>query len=112
MLRKRWPCAAREPLARRLGEEKDSRAVIEIGYALVVCGQVSDIEIQAEEIRKTRDLLNEVLSEHTGQPIEQIAKDTDRDYYMSASDAKEYGIVDEILTRPPASDDDDDDDDD
>lgn len=42
VLRKRWPCAAREPLARRLGEEKDSRAVIEIGYALVVCGQVLD----------------------------------------------------------------------
>ena len=73
-----------------------------------VGGQVSDIEIQADEILKTREVLNKVLSEHTGQPIEQIAKDTDRDFYMSASDAKEYGIVDEILTKPPSAEDDDD----
>ena len=75
-----------------------------------VGGQVSDIEIQADEILKTRDVLNIVLSNHTGQPIERIAKDTDRDFYMSASEAKEYGIVDEILTKPPGSDDDDDED--
>jgi ATP-dependent Clp protease protease subunit len=75
-----------------------------------VGGQISDIEIQAEEILKTREVLNKVLAEHTGQPIEQIGKDTDRDYYMSAGDAKEYGVVDEILTRPPGVDDEDEDD--
>lgn len=68
-----------------------------------VGGQVSDIEIQANEIFKTREVLNRILAEHTGQPIERIAKDTDRDYYMSAGDAKEYHLVDEILTRPPAA---------
>ena len=66
-----------------------------------VGGQVSDIEIQADEILKTREVLNKILADHTGQPIERIAKDTDRDFYMSAVRAKEYGVVDEILTRPP-----------
>lgn|SRR5690606_30732660 len=64
-----------------------------------VGGQVSDIEIQAEEILKTRDVLNHILSEHTGQPIERIAKDTDRDRYMTAAEAKDYGLVDDILTK-------------
>lgn len=68
-----------------------------------VGGQVSDIEIQANEILKTRSELNELLANHTGQPVERIAKDTDRDYYMSAKEAKEYGVVDDILTRPPMS---------
>lgn len=66
-----------------------------------VGGQVSDIEIQADEIIKTRDVLNRVLSEHTGQKIKKIAEDTDRDFYMSAEDAKSYGIVDEIITKSP-----------
>ena len=66
-----------------------------------VGGQVSDIEIQAEEIIKTRELLNTILADHTGQPLERIAKDTNRDYYMTASEAKTYGVVDEILTKPP-----------
>tara|TARA_Y100001978_G_C23698965_1_gene439509 strand:- start:1383 stop:2015 length:633 start_codon:yes stop_codon:yes gene_type:complete len=66
-----------------------------------VGGQVSDIEIQADEILKTRDVLNKVLSEHTGQKIKKIAEDTDRDFYMSAEDAKKYGIVDEIITKSP-----------
>jgi ATP-dependent Clp protease protease subunit len=64
-----------------------------------VGGQVSDIEIQADEILKTRDVLNQVLSSHTGQPIERIAKDTDRDRYLTAAEAKEYGLVDDILTK-------------
>jgi ATP-dependent Clp protease protease subunit len=68
-----------------------------------VGGQVSDIEIQTDEILKTRDVLNEVLAQHTGQPIERIAKDTDRDFYMNPTQAKEYGVVDEILTRPPVT---------
>ena len=66
-----------------------------------VGGQVSDIEIQADEILKTRDVLNRVLSEHTGQKIKKIAEDTDRDFYMSAEDAKKYRIVDEIITKSP-----------
>jgi ATP-dependent Clp protease protease subunit len=66
-----------------------------------VGGQVSDIEIQAQEIIKTRDVLNRILSTHTGQAMEQIAKDTDRDFYMNAEEAKKYGVVDDILTRPP-----------
>ncbi len=64
-----------------------------------VGGQVSDIEIQAQEILRTRDTLNQILAHHTGQPIERIAKDTDRDFYMTAEEAKQYGIVDEILTK-------------
>lgn len=66
-----------------------------------VGGQVSDIEIQAQEILKTRDVLNEILAKHTGQPIERIAKDTDRDRYLTATEAKEYGLVDDMLTKPP-----------
>ncbi len=73
-----------------------------------VGGQVSDIEIQAEQIVKTRDVLNHVLASHTGNDVEQIAKDTDRDFYMDAPAAKEYGIVDDILTKPPSENDEDD----
>ena len=68
-----------------------------------VGGQVSDIEIQADEIFKTREVLNRILAQHTGQPIERIARDTDRDRYLSATEAKEYGIVDGVLTKPPGS---------
>ncbi len=64
-----------------------------------VGGQVSDIEIQASEILKTRDVLNQILSSHTEQPIDRIAKDTDRDFYMDAQQAKDYGIVDDILSK-------------
>jgi ATP-dependent Clp protease protease subunit len=64
-----------------------------------VGGQVSDIEIQAQEILKTRDTLNQILAAHTGQSMEQIAKDTDRDFYMNAEEGKKYGIVDDILTK-------------
>jgi ATP-dependent Clp protease protease subunit len=59
--------------------------------------------VTADEIIKTRAVLNDILAHHTGQPIEQIAKDTDRDRYLSATEAKEYGIVDEILTKPPVT---------
>lgn len=67
-----------------------------------VGGQVSDIEIQANEIIKTREELNRILADHCDQPIEKIAKDVNRDYYMNATEAKEYRIVDEILNKPPA----------
>jgi len=65
-----------------------------------VGGQVSDIEIQAKEILETRESLNVILAQHTGQPLEVIARDTERDRYMSAIQAKEYGIVDEVLSKP------------
>lgn len=60
-------------------------------------GQASDISIQAKEILKTKQRLNEILAYHTGKPIEQIEKDTDRDYYLSADEAKAYGLVDEVV---------------
>src|ERR1700704_3853857 len=68
-----------------------------------VGGQVSDIEIQAEEIVKSRQVINEILAKHTGQPIERIAKDTDRDRYLSAMQAKEYGLVDEVVGHMPSA---------
>jgi ATP-dependent Clp protease protease subunit len=71
-----------------------------------VGGQVSDIEIQAKEILKAREELNRILAHHTGKPIEQLAKDTDRDFYMSAAEAKSYGVVDDILNKPPIQGDD------
>jgi len=75
-----------------------------------VGGQVSDIEIQAQEILNTRDVLNGILSQHTGQSIDRVAADTDRDFYMGPEQAKEYGIVDDILTKQATSAGDDDDD--
>ena len=62
-------------------------------------GQASDIKIRAELILRTRDMLNKILSENTGKSIEQIEKDTDRDYFMTAEEALNYGIVDRILTK-------------
>ena len=73
-----------------------------------VGGQVSDIEIQADEILKTREVLNNILAQHTGKAIEDIAKDTDRDFYMNAEEAKAYGVVDDILTKQTAEEEDDD----
>jgi ATP-dependent Clp protease protease subunit len=66
-----------------------------------VGGQVSDIEIQASEILKDRDHLNHILAKHTGQPIEQISIETERDRYFSAQEAKEYGLVDDVLLKLP-----------
>ncbi len=65
-----------------------------------VGGQVSDIEIQAREILETRHTLNKILAEHTGQPLDVIARDTERDFYLHANAAKEYGLVDEVLVKP------------
>ena len=62
-------------------------------------GQASDIEIHTREILTLRDRLNSILAHHTGQPIEQIARDTDRDNFMSAGDAKAYGLIDDVLER-------------
>jgi ATP-dependent Clp protease protease subunit len=62
-----------------------------------VQGQAADIGIQAKEILKMRDRINEILAKHTGQKLEKIQKDSDRDYFMTAEEAKEYGIIDEVI---------------
>jgi ATP-dependent Clp protease protease subunit len=62
-----------------------------------VSGQAADISIQTKEILRLRDKIDEILSVHTGQPLEKIKKDTDRDYFMSAEEAKEYGVIDEVI---------------
>ncbi len=62
-------------------------------------GTASDISIHAKEILRLRDMLNEILVKHTGKPIKKIAEDTERDFFMSADEAKEYGIVDNIFTK-------------
>src|SRR5208283_5338142 len=64
-----------------------------------VGGQVSDIEIQAEEILKDRYRLNQILAHHTGQSVEHIEKETERDRYFTAQQAKEFGLVDEVLVK-------------
>ncbi|MEI6381568.1 MAG: ATP-dependent Clp endopeptidase proteolytic subunit ClpP [Cyanobacteriota bacterium ELA615] len=70
-------------------------------------GQATDIEIQAKEILYIKGLLNQHLASHTGQPLEKIAEDTERDFFMSAEEAKEYGLIDQVIdsrpsaTRPP-----------
>jgi ATP-dependent Clp protease, protease subunit len=74
-----------------------------------VAGQAADIEIQAREILRMREEIDKVLSYHTGQPLEKVSRDTDRDFFMSAEDARAYGIVDEVITNrelaavPPAA---------
>ncbi len=65
-----------------------------------VQGQASDIKIQAKEILKMRDRINEILAKHTGQKLDKIQKDTDRDYFMSADEAKSYGLIDEVIVSP------------
>jgi len=65
-----------------------------------VTGQASDIKIQAEEILKAKKLLSEIFAKHTGQPVEKIAEETERDRYMSAAEAKEYGLIDDVLQEP------------
>jgi len=61
-------------------------------------GQAVDIEIQAKEITRYRKLLEELIAEHTGQSLEKVSKDTDRDYILTAEEAVEYGVVDEVIT--------------
>lgn len=62
-------------------------------------GQAADVEIQAEEITRTRTLLEELIARHTGQPLERVAQDTDRDFILTAEEAVDYGIVDEVVER-------------
>ena len=72
-----------------------------------VQGQISDIEIQANEILRYREVLNEILAQHTKQPLDRITKDMDRDFFLSAAEAKAYGVVDDILQKVPGSETDD-----
>ena len=69
-----------------------------------VQGQISDIEIQANEIIRYREVLNQILAKHTGQPLDQIIEDTDRDFFMGAEEAKKYGVVDDIVSKIGGSD--------
>ena len=62
--------------------------------------QASDIEIEAREILRIKDMLNRSMADMTGQPLEKIAKDTDRDYFLSAAEAKEYGLIDRVIAHP------------
>jgi ATP-dependent Clp protease protease subunit len=70
-----------------------------------ITGQASDIKIQAEEILKAKATINELLAKHSGQSAEKIAEETERDKYMTAQDAKEYGLIDEVLHEPEPTDD-------
>jgi ATP-dependent Clp protease protease subunit len=87
------------------GGEKGKRFALPHSRILIhqplggVQGQATDIDIQAKEILRMREELNRILMFHTGQPIEKVEKDTERDYYMSAGQAVEYGIIDQILEK-------------
>ncbi|MBN1596294.1 ATP-dependent Clp protease proteolytic subunit [candidate division FCPU426 bacterium] len=60
-------------------------------------GSMPDIDIQAKEIQRVRDMMNKIMAQHTGQPIDKIIKDTDRDYFLSAEESKGYGVIDEVM---------------
>ncbi|MBO0689729.1 MAG: ATP-dependent Clp protease proteolytic subunit, partial [Candidatus Dormibacteraeota bacterium] len=64
-------------------------------------GQATDIQIHAREILRTRELLNNILARHTGQPLERVSTDTERDFFMTPESAKEYGLIDDIIQAPP-----------
>jgi ATP-dependent Clp protease, protease subunit len=81
----------------------NSKIMIHQPYGQVQ-GQISDIEIQAEEIVRSKQVINEILAKHTGQPIERVARDTERDRYLTAIQAKEYGLVDMVVGHIPESD--------
>ncbi len=81
-----------------------SRVLLHQPYGQVGYGQVTDLEIAAREILRMRDLLEEILAHHTGQPIERIHADTDRDFVMGAREAIEYGIIDDMLSSREAVD--------
>jgi ATP-dependent Clp protease protease subunit len=74
-----------------------ARVLLHQPYGQVGYAQVTDLEIAAKEILRMRDLLDQILARHTGQPLERVHADTDRDFVMEADDAKEYGIIDEVI---------------
>ena len=75
-----------------------SRVLLHQPYGQVGYGQVTDLEIAANEILRMRDLLEEILANHTGQPLERIHADTDRDFVLEAKEALEYGIIDDVIS--------------
>ena len=77
---------------------KHSRILLHQPWGQVGYGQVTDLEIAAKEILRMKDLLNEILANHTGQPVERINADTDRDFVLEANEALEYGIIDDVFT--------------
>jgi ATP-dependent Clp protease, protease subunit len=81
-----------------------ARVLLHQPYGQTGYAQVSDLELAAKEIMRMRELLEEILSVHTGQTIEKVHTDTDRDFVMSATEAKEYGIIDEVITARNAAD--------
>ena len=76
-----------------------SRIMIHQPWISGIGGQATDIDIHARQILKTRETLNRILADHSGQTLEKVQKDTERDYYMSAEEAKEYGLIDQVITR-------------
>ncbi|MBV9224951.1 MAG: ATP-dependent Clp protease proteolytic subunit, partial [Acidobacteriaceae bacterium] len=76
-----------------------SRVLIHQPHASGLGGQAADIDIQARDILRTRDILNHILAEATGQPLEKIQRDVDRDYILDAQQAREYGMVDHVISR-------------
>ncbi|CAN0372381.1 unnamed protein product, partial [Phaeothamnion confervicola] len=76
-----------------------SRIMIQQPKVRGIGGQATDVNIHALEILHTRKVLNEILSKHTGQSVEKILKDTERDFYLSAQEAVEYGILDQVITK-------------
>ena len=79
-----------------------SRIMIHQVLATGISGQATDIEIHAREILRMKEMLNEILSKHSGQDIKRVEKDTDRDYFLSVDDAKDYGIIDKVIEVPGA----------
>ena len=77
----------------------NSRVLIHQPWMSGLQGQATDIDIHAKEILRIRAILNKILANHTGQPLERIEKDVERDYIMSAAQAKEYGIIDEVISK-------------
>jgi ATP-dependent Clp protease protease subunit len=77
----------------------NSRVLIHQPWMSGLQGQATDIDIHAKEILRIRAILNKILASHTGQPLERIEKDVERDYIMSAAQAKEYGIIDEVISK-------------
>jgi ATP-dependent Clp protease protease subunit len=81
-----------------------ARVLLHQPYGATGYAQAADIELAAKEIMRMRDLLEEIISRHTGQPVERVHKDTDRDFVMSADEAREYGIIDEVIVARNAVD--------
>ncbi|MFO7945901.1 MAG: ATP-dependent Clp protease proteolytic subunit [Armatimonadota bacterium] len=78
-----------------------SKMMIHQPWSPGIRGQAEDVAIQAEEILKTRKIINQILADHTGQDIETIEQDTERDYYMEATDAADYGLIDRVAEKQP-----------